>query len=129
MKKAFRLFASFLAILLVLQVAPIVAFAESIGVGDIDGNGAVDSADYTAIKNGFLSSDIMGGNAQELSDVNFDGIVSSADVVSVIATVRGEIELPKHDYGDADGAICNICGYGTREGWTFYNGFRSTTSK
>ena len=90
MKTTSRLFALLLALALMLQVASVAAFAESIGVGDIDGNGAVDSADYAMLKNGFLSDDTVTGNEQKLSDINGDGIVDLNDVIALIEIIKNK---------------------------------------
>ena len=109
MMKIKRLMAFVLALILTMSVFTVFASAESVGLGDLDGNGAVDSSDYIEIKEKFLSGALFSADETKLADVNGDGIVSSADVVSVVATVRGELKLPVHAYDNACDTECNVC--------------------
>ncbi len=100
-----------LTLILALPIVAVCPFAASLGLGDIDGNGAVDGADYIGIKEIFTSGAQLGTNEAKLADTNGDGVVSSADVVTVVATIRGEVKLPKHAYDNACDKTCNTCSY------------------
>ena len=100
-----------LALALVIPVTAVFSAADSVGVGDIDGNGIVDGADYIAIK-GNVGGDVeLERGEQTLADVNGDGVVSSADAITVLAAVRGEVVLPTHAYDDDADMLCNICNF------------------
>jgi hypothetical protein len=121
MMKIKRLMAFVLALILAMSVFTVFASAESVGLGDLDGNGAVDSSDYIEIKEKFLSGAVFSAEETKLADVNGDGIVSSADVVTVVATVRGEVRLPVHAYDNACDADCNLCGHNRTVGDHVYD--------
>ena len=104
-----RFIAFMLTLILALPIVAVCPFAASLGLGDIDGNGAVDGADYIGIKEIFTGGAQLGTNEAKLADTNGDGVVSSADVVTVVATIRGEVKLPKHAYDNACDKFCNIC--------------------
>lgn len=106
-----RIIAFILTIVLALSGVAVCASAASVGLGDIDGNGALDGADYVEIKERLMSGAELSANERILADVNRDGVVSSADVVTVVATVRGEVRLPVHAYDNACDKTCNTCSY------------------
>ncbi len=106
-----RFIAFMLTVVLALSGVAVCASAASLGLGDIDGNGALDGADYVEIKERLMNGAELSANERILADVNRDGVVSSADVVTVVATIRGEVKLPVHAYDNACDSTCNTCSY------------------
>ena len=87
-----RLMAFVLALILTMSVFTVFASAESVGLGDLDGNGAVDSSDYIGVKGKILSGAAFSANEIRLADANGDGAITSLDLLLVNSYLSGVVK-------------------------------------
>ena len=78
-------------ILLVVAIFFAMGMMKAAVMADVNGDGAVNAADVTAIYNVILSGDASYQNA---ADVNNDGSVNAADVTAVYNIILGNAQMP-----------------------------------
>ncbi len=61
-------------------------------LGDVDGDGTVDSADYILVKRHVLGTNVLSSSQQSRADVNQDGNVSAIDYVIIKRIALGTLE-------------------------------------
>jgi hypothetical protein len=71
----------------------IVDSLEIIVLGDVDGNGVVDSTDYMRVKSVFLGSYTLTGSAFVAGDVEVSGEIDSTDYLRLKSAFMGKYEL------------------------------------
>ena len=64
------------------------SFSSSI-LGDVNGNGKVDVADYIIIRSSLLGTKTLNDNEKKLADVNEDGKISSSDYIMIRKIILG----------------------------------------
>ena len=62
-------------------------------LGDVNGNGEIDAADYLIIKNYILGKYTMTEKQQKAADVNKNGEIDAADYLMIKDCILGKITL------------------------------------
>ena len=87
MKRIWALIATLALLVGMLSVGGSFVTAATFRLGDVNGNGAVDTGDVRALLNWIVSNDTMSADLKAASDFNRDGKVNSADAKAILLYV------------------------------------------